>query len=168
MMDRTPKPGEQYRHFKNKLYQIITVAKHSETDEEMVVYQALYGDFGTYVRPLPMFISRVDKEKYPDAAQEYRFELVQEERQAEAQADPARQSREAQPNEYLIRFLDADTYDEKMELLNQMMGNITQRETDSLFTVLDMPEIQGSVEEQIMAVKNYIAMQEKYNGKRLR
>ena len=77
-MRPNPRPQEMYRHFKGNIYQIRCLAKHSETGEMMVVYQAMYDTFQIYVRPLAMVMEEVDVEKYPDARQQYRFELLQD------------------------------------------------------------------------------------------
>lgn len=67
------KIGSKYKHFKGNIVEVIAIAKHTETLEDMVVYK--HND-NTWVRPYSMFIERVDKEKYPDVNQEYRFELI--------------------------------------------------------------------------------------------
>ena len=68
-------PGRIYKHFKGDLYLVEDVVLHSETKEKLVLYRALYGRGLRYVRPYEMFGSKVDKVKYPDVKQEYRFQL---------------------------------------------------------------------------------------------
>ena len=77
-MNHNIAPGDIVRHFKGNEYEILCFALDSETREEMVVYRALYGERGVWVRPRAMFESRVDRSKYPDVEQEYRFEKIPE------------------------------------------------------------------------------------------
>ena len=86
-IDRNFHPGDRVQHFKRELvdpnstqylYQIVGVAIHSESREPLMVYQALYDDYQLYARPYDMFMSEVDREKYPDIKQTYRFEKVKD------------------------------------------------------------------------------------------
>lgn len=184
-MERIVRPGEFYRHFKNNLYQIVAIASHSETGERMVVYQALYGDFGVYVRPYEMFISPVDREKYPHADQEYRFERVERTAQGfirlgagsesgavaygqERMQDNVESRETFLPNPAFLRFLESETYEERMEWLKKLSGSVSQRELDSIYLVLDMKPETGSIEEQLRAIGRCLTMQNRFDGNRLR
>ncbi len=89
MTQKTVNAGEFYKHFKGQLYQVRALAENSEDNTPMVVYQAMYAPFKIWVRPLSMFLEKLDKEKYPDAAQEYRFErIILDDRQNTEAAEP--------------------------------------------------------------------------------
>lgn len=178
-MRKVPKPGERYRHFKDKLYQIVAIAKHSETEEPMVVYQALYGDFGVWVRPLSMFLEKVDREKYPDTAQEYRFEEVADGFVPVSAAAPSTavcsgigaqnaEEEESPMHPLLLEFLDTDSAAERLALLQKMKGKVGQREVDSLCFCLDVKPMDGDLEMQLESLKQYIRMQQRYDAPRLR
>lgn len=77
MLEREIKTKHIYKHFKGNYYFVEDVAYGSEDNIQYVVYRALYGDYKLYIRPLEMFLSKVDKNKYPDIKQMYRFELVE-------------------------------------------------------------------------------------------
>lgn len=66
--------GSTYRHFKGKRYKVLAIAEHTETGEQLVVYQALYGEQKVYARPMEMFAGEVDREKYPEVKKQWRFE----------------------------------------------------------------------------------------------
>ena len=169
MMDRTPKPGELYRHFKNKLYQIVTVATHSETGEKLVIYQALYDDFGIYARPLDMFVSEVDHEKYPDVKQKYRFEKITLKDKPEDMPEPdadegqAPDADEGQaPDPRLMEFLDADTFEEKYNILISMRDIITDRLIDDIAVVMDVVVPEGPLQKRYDDLKNTIKTRQYY------
>ncbi|HHV10344.1 MAG TPA: DUF1653 domain-containing protein [Clostridiales bacterium] len=195
--NRMPKPGEIYKHFKDRQYQVITVAAHSETGQIMVVYQALYGDFKTYVRPLDMFVSEVDHVKYPEVKQKYRFELksTQEESLygngkeaagekraviAGSAEDGGRQeplSGSQEPNiqentgevsPLLITFLDAQSYSKKLEVLLTNKKHLDDRIITDMAVALDLTVDEGPLEARIQELANCLTAMSRFEDRRLR
>lgn len=197
MTERMPKSGEIYRHFKNKLYQIVTVATHSESGEQLVIYQALYGDFAVYARPLLMFTSEVDHVKYPQVQQKYRFEKVEmqqdkepvhpvqqkpetaavskmAEPETQPVSRPAEQSTEVESaaeegiDPKLMAFLDADDFEEKYNILVSMRDTITDRLINDMAVVLDVVIPEGDLDDRYDALKNCVRTRQRYETMRLR
>lgn len=218
-MERTPRPNEIYQHFKGNLYKVITLATHSETGESMVVYQALYGDFPVFVRPLEMFVSQVDHDRYPEAKAEYRFTLVPQilgqgsmpeteasrpfvpaedktvmQNSSGEQGRPAadisaagyeaftaeqavpgseRTTEEAEEEEavldpLLLQFLDAGTYEDKLNIMVGLHSRITDEMLNTIAVSLDLELEEGELEERYQTLKNCLITLEKYECNRLR
>ena len=210
-----PKPHEIYKHFKGNLYQIVTIAQHSETGEQLVIYQAMYGDFKTYARPLAMFTSEVDKVKYPEVQQRFRFELqgadadrqtrendevnggqtttqavptataqdaaiwtaqasaVQDAATVAAQATAQPASVETQPEEpeldpLVLEFLDADSYEQKLNILAGLHHRITDEMITTMAIACDIEVNDGETEERYEELKNCLLTMEKFESNRLR
>ncbi len=151
-MSFIPKPHEIYKHFKGNLYQIVAIAQHSETEEQLVIYQALYGDFKIYARPLEMFTSPVDKVKYPNADQEMRFEL-----QEELNLDPM-----------VLEFLDADSYERRLNILEGLRHRITDDMLTTMAIACDIELEEGDTQKRYDSLRSCLLTLEKYEGNRLR
>ena len=204
-MRQIPKPYELYKHFKGDTYQVLAIAKHSETGEQMVVYQGLYGECPIYVRSLEMFMEKVDKVKYPDVKQKYRFEQVdavakrsEEVKAAEdvksaedakaaedtkvaedaKVAEPAKPAEvavnaeiteaELQIDPMVLAFLDADTYERKLEILTGLEHRITDDMITTMAVACDVEVPDGSPQERYRGLKSCLITLEKYECNRLR
>ena len=192
-MREDPKPGEFYRHFKDKMYQIIAVAVHSEKKEKLVIYQALYGEYGVYARQLDMFMSEVDKEKYPDAAQKYRFEKIENigERSKNSSLSNCENDDILYTDEknisdkvlkdniqsdkatylgknYFIEFLEADSFSDKKEIILANREFISDRELDTMYEIYGLKRQNIDKDIDIADLIGYLDMQQQYEGKRLR
>ncbi len=165
-------PQEIYKHFKGNIYQILTLAYHSESKEQMVVYQQLYAPFEVYVRPLEMFMSEVDKDKYPDTTQQYRFEkleLSKEYTKNEAEK-PEKNEKESESaiEPGLMAFLDADSYERKLEILRMLQPIITNEMIDTMAVSLDIEVKNGDIEQRYNEIKNCLITMERFECNRLR
>ena len=192
-----PRAQEIYRHFKGNLYQVLTVAEHTETREKLVVYQALYGEFKIYARPLEMFVSPVDREKYPDADQEMRFQLqgpgmgrqmeaagtleaaaVQAAKvvcaapEAQALRPDSPSVTEPEPEEpgldpLVLEFLDARTYEQRLNVLAALHHRITNERITTMALCCDIEVGGDDVEQRYEELKQCLITKDRFEIKRL-
>lgn len=196
-MNQIPQAGEIYQHFKGKLYRIVALATHTETGEQLVIYQALYGEFQVFARPLSMFLEKVDAKKYPDAAGKDRFMRIPmaeaaavpqpvpapsenpvEPRPAAMPSESTVESRavaassenpvEPQPDPGLLAFLDADSYEEKLEVFAALEGKADLHMLNAIAASLDLELSEGNLEEQYDTLKSCLMTLERYECNRLR
>lgn len=243
-MSRLPQPGEIYQHFKGNLYRIVTLAEHTETGEMLVVYQALYGDFRAYARPLSMFVSEVDHGRYPEVQAKLRFTLIPaagnvlgngfvpeaktaqqtetpetqrpeepeakavqhaevraektvrqaedacrdgrrvesdadgfssphggeapEAKAAEGENDAASAEEEFELDPRLLAFLEADSYEKKLEVYASLAGKADESILNTIAVSLDLELSGDTLEEQYETLKNCLLTLEKYECNRLR
>ncbi len=190
---RIPKSGEIYKHFKNNLYQIITVAIHTETNEQLVIYQALYGDYKIFARPLNMFLSEVDFIKYPEADQKYRFELwghnyiqdtvdsitnshveaskaihIEPEYEIDNTTLQDEEAAQSGVNSVLLEFLDARSYNDKLEILLNRKKYIDERLLNDMAVSIDCTIEEGTMEERIKGLIFALETLARFENKRLR
>ena len=226
-MRPNPKPQELYRHFKGNIYQIRCLARHSETGEMMVVYQAMYDTFQIYVRPLAMFMEEVDRVKYPDVKQKHRFELLQDMDMqsavqtqdyeqgeipdrvgthgkdgepmqsaasirsgipsqteepvrtpdaeesvqisgAEEQVQQQEQQEQVNIDPLVMDFLDADTYEQRLNILAALRHRITDDMINTMAAAVELEIKDGDVAARYEELKNCLRTFEKYECNRLR
>ncbi len=155
-MSRRPEVGETYRHFKNKNYKIIAIAHHSETGEELVVYQALYGDGMVCARPLDMFVSEVDHEKYPEVKQKYRFEKIEDAPKVQKSLD------QMSAEEKMMAFFDTEDLETRYRILLKMREEITDTMIDNMAVVMDVVIPDGEITKRYDSLKRAIQTKQRY------
>ena len=188
--------GERYRHYKGNLYQIVAVAMHTETEEDMVVYQALYGEYKVYARPLKMFFETVkdaDGNEVPRFAKECGCANgtgniacesgIKEESvgvQPEIMPEVKAETKAAEPentadvltvdgiNPFLIEFLDAESSMERLEVLHRMRKTIDNKTISDIAAALDIVIEEKDMDERIRDLETCLQTRARFETTRLR
>lgn len=155
MEKQKPQKGELYQHFKGNIYEILTLATHTESMEEMVVYQDHNQPEKIYARPLNMFFDPVDIEKYPDAKQKIRFVLYQETEESVLKQQ-----------DLLMDFLDLTTAKDRILFLETHRDSLTEEFLGIAAVSLDFTENANGFDERYLALLAYLKMVAKYEIRR--
>lgn len=173
-MRKEPKPLQVYKHFKGNVYQVVTVAVHTESGEKLVIYRPLYSEGTTYARPLSMFMSEVDKKKYPEVKQKFRFEEINEPGEFVDDTTVSSESSESEAkmeeglNPLLEAFLDAPSYEEKLDKFYDMRKSITDDMLSYVAMSLDIELSKETTEDKYKEILGCLKTMVKYECNRLR
>lgn len=191
---QTPKSGQIYKHFKGSLYQVDTIAVHTETSDKLVVYHSVEKPDRVFARPLDMFMSEVDRFRYPLIKAKYRFTLLVEETEAECdnkdnegdktetgniqagnenaqdEIKAPELSEELTPimNPILEKILDEKDYQKKIENFELLRNKCTDEILTTLAISLDIQLEGETIEDKYAQILKTLRMHERYESARLR
>lgn len=183
-----PKPGEFYRHFKGNLYQILALAIHTETEEPLVIYQALYGEFQVFARPLAMFqeIAANGKKRFIKVSMKKSEQLLKESQKKEDRKENEEQeveelsfhfkknqngdSKQEDEDIYkqMEKFYDADSYEDKLAYLLPLRGKLSDIMISNIAVSLDIAVPEGLKEEQFQSIISCLKTMKRYQRSRWR
>ena len=194
---QTPVAGQIYKHFKGNLYKVLAVAVHTESEEKLVVYQSVENPDRVFARPLEMFMSDIDRFRYPLIRAKYRFTLVSE----PEEETNGEETKEETPNEdtkeedvkdeeteeqsdddsavykdngelvidpYVEGVLDEKEFSKKIEFFEMLRGKCTEDMLTTIAISLDIQLQEGSIEDKYSQILRTLKMHEKYETSRLR
>ncbi|MDY4429003.1 MAG: DUF1653 domain-containing protein [Lachnospiraceae bacterium] len=194
---QTPVAGQIYKHFKGNLYKVLAVAVHTESEEKLVVYQSVENPDRVFARPLEMFMSDIDRFRYPLIRAKYRFTLVSE----PEEETNGEETKEETPNEdtkeedvkdeeteeqsdddsavykdngelvidpYVEGVLDEKEFSKKIEFFEMLRGKCTEEMLTTIAISLDIQLQEGSIEDKYSQILRTLKMHEKYETSRLR
>ncbi len=166
-MRETPKAGQIYRHFKGNIYRIVAIAEHSETGELLVIYKRDDSQDLTYARPLDMFLSEVDKKKYPDVRDKYRFTLCSDDVLNDLESGQLSAPDASSIDPTLESFLDAKSISDKIDIFYDMKKIMDDEMLGYVAASLDL-EVSGDLEEKYSEILRALKARDKYESNRLR
>lgn len=194
---QTPVAGQIYKHFKGNLYKVLAVAVHTESEEKLVVYQSVENPDRVFARPLEMFMSDIDRFRYPLIRAKYRFTLVSEpeeetngeetkeetlnedtrgedvkDEETEEQSDDDsavyKDNGELVIDPYVEGVLDEKEFSKKIEFFEMLRGKCTEDMLTTIAISLDIQLQEGSIEDKYSQILRTLKMHEKYETSRLR
>ncbi len=185
-MRETPKRGELYRDIDGVEYEILARARHTETYEELVVYIPAGGEGKALACPLTDFMKKVDHNKHPEVKAKYRFEKIESgstepetasiapvsdtvgQKDSLSNVSSNNSQEDGEISSELLRFLDADGPEEKLDVLEKIRTRLTNETIDAIAVSLDTEIRQGDIADRYAELREYLLMTVRFEGSRLR